>query len=58
MPRPEILEGCTGVVKCNVSMSRITDSDAGKMRCGSVYLEIPGIEGDKIGFRPDLVNNL
>ena len=28
MPRPEILEGCGGLVKCNVSMTQITDSDA------------------------------
>ena len=28
MPRPEILEGCGRVVKCNLSMTQITDSDA------------------------------
>jgi hypothetical protein len=58
MPRPEILEGWNEVVKCNVSMSPIRDSDAGKMRCRSVHLEFPGMEGDKIGFRSDPVNNL
>jgi hypothetical protein len=58
VPRPEILEGWNGVVKCNVSMSPIRDSDAGKMRRRSIHLRIPGMEGDKIGFRSGVVNNL
>jgi hypothetical protein len=53
-----MLEGLNGVVKCNVSMSLIRDSDDAKMRCRSVHSEIPGIEGDKIGSRSGLVNNL
>jgi len=34
MPRPAILEGLKGVVKCNLSMAQITDSDVRRTRLG------------------------
>jgi hypothetical protein len=44
--RSVILEGCKGVVKCNVSIAQITESDARKMRCGNAILEILQVEKD------------
>src|SRR6267154_4756870 len=34
MPRPAMLEGLKGVVKCNVSMAQITDSDVRRKSLG------------------------